>query len=93
MLNINDPGKKRKEQIRRWNALGAGHGNRAGTGIFPGTRQNVKITPDQLIELQKLQDLGWTNKPIRTKLDLSEYIVKMALRGHYNHILPPDLLK
>jgi len=93
MLNIKDPDKKRKEQVRRWNALGAGHGNRAGTGIFPGTRRNQKITPKQLTELKELQDLGWTNKPIQTKLDLSEYIVKMALRGHYDHILPSDQRK
>jgi len=88
MLDIDNPKERRKEQVRRWNALKAGHGNRSGTGIFPGTRRNTKITPDQLLELKKLQEMGWTNKPIRTKLDLSEYIVKMALRGHYNHLLP-----
>jgi len=74
----------------RLKALCAGHGNRSGTGIFPATRQNQKITPDQLIELKRLQKLGWTNKPVRTKLNLSEHIVRMAFRGHYDHILPPD---
>lgn len=72
---------------QRLKALCAGHGNRAGTGIFPGTRRNQKITPDQLIELKELQEKGWTNKPIRTKLDLSEHIVRLGLNGHYDHIL------
>ena len=84
---MNDTQDHKNEQRRRWNALKAGHGNRSGTGIFPGTRRNQKITPDQLIELKELQDLGWKNKAIRTKLDLSEYIVKMGLNGHYDHIL------
>lgn len=87
MLNLTE------EEKRRLSALTSGHGNRSGTGIFSGTRQNQKITPDQLLKLKELQNMGWTNKPIRTKLDLSEYIVKMALRGHYNHILLPDQLK
>jgi len=52
MLDIDDPKEKRKEQVRIWNALGAGHGKRAGTGIFPGTRRNCKITVKQLIELK-----------------------------------------
>lgn len=76
-----------KTEKGRLKALCAGHGNRTGTGIFPATRQNQKITKDQLLELKELQELGWTNKPIRTKLDLSEYIVRMGLNGHYDRIL------
>lgn len=87
MLRLTEAEKKRLK------ALCAGHGNRSGSGIFPGTRQNQKITQDQLIELKELQDLGWNNKAIRTKLDLSEYIVKMGLNGHYDHILHPNQLK
>ena len=71
----------------RLTALNAGHGHRRGTGIFPGSRDNHKITPGQLIEVHKLDEQGWTNKPIRTKVGLSEYIVRMAINGHYNHIL------
>jgi len=93
MLNIDDPVKKRNEQIRRWNALKAGHGNRAGTGIFPSTRNNQKITKDQLLELKELQDQGWKNQAVRNKLKLSEYIVRMAFRGYYDLILFPEQQK
>lgn len=78
------------KEKRRLLALTAGHGNRSGTGIFPGTRRNCKITPDQLIELHKLHDEKWTNVSIQMKLDLSEYIVRLAIDGHYDHILPAD---
>jgi len=82
MLKLTEAEKKRLK------ALCAGHGNRSGTGIFPGTRKNQKITPKQLRELKELKNKGWTNKPIRIKLDLSEYIVRMGMDGHYDHILP-----
>ena len=82
-----------KTEKGRLKALRAGRGNRTGTGIFPATRQNQKITPDQLIELKELQELEWTNISIRNKLKLSEYIVRMGLRGHYDHILPSDQQK
>jgi len=61
MLNIDDTKKKRIEQVRIWNALKAGHGKRAGTGIFPGTRRNCKITAKQLLELKEYHKLGWTS--------------------------------
>jgi len=80
----------KEERRRRWNALKAGHGNRTGTGIFPGTRKNCKITPEQLIDLKEYHELGWTNTSIQMKLNLSEYIVRLALKGQYDHILPPN---
>ena len=76
------------EENRRYMALCAGHGNRSGTGIFPGTRTNQKITVNQLLELKRLHKQGLENKAIQTELNLSEYIVRMALIGHYDHILP-----
>lgn len=75
------------EQTNRLTALNAGHGNRRGSGIFPGTRFAPKITPEQLIEVQRLDKLGWKNKPIRIKVGISEYITRMAVNGHYNYIL------
>ena len=81
MLNLDETGRE------RLNALCAGHGNRAGTGIFPSTRRNCKITVEQLLELKEYHDLGWSNVKIQQKLDLSEYIVRMAIDNHYDHIL------
>jgi len=82
MLKLNETEKE------RLNALRAGHGNRTGTGIFPGTRRNCKITVEQLLELKEYHDLGWSNMKIQQKLDLSEYIVRLAIDNHYDHILP-----
>ena len=82
MLGLDETGRARLD------ALCAGHGKRAGTGIFPGTRRNCKITVEQLLELKEYHDLGWSNVKIQMKLDLSEYIVRLALDGHYDHILP-----
>ena len=82
MLNLDETGRE------RLNALCAGHGNRAGTGIFPSTRRNCKITVKQLLELKKYKKLGWSNIDIQQKLDLSEYIVRLAVKDHYDHILP-----
>lgn len=75
------------EAKRRFKALKAGHGNRGGTGIFPGTRDNQKISPAQLVEVKRLFELKWQKKAIGQKMNLSQYIIKMALRGHYDHIL------
>lgn len=77
-----------QKQANSLTALVAGHGKRSGTGIFIGTRTNLKITDDQLLKLKKLQKQGLGNKAIRTKLGLSEYIVKMAMNKQYDHILP-----
>jgi len=82
-----------KIQNERLQALSAGHRNRGGTGIFPGRRRNQKITIDQLLELKRLKEKGWTNVSIQKKLDLSEHIVRMSLKGHYDHILLPDQRK
>lgn len=79
-----------KEEKRRHIALIAGYGKRSGTGIFPGTRRNCKISVDQLLELKELHDEKWTNISIQIKLKLSEYIVRLAIKGHYDHILPVD---
>ena len=85
---MNDIQDHKDEQRRRWNALRAGHGNRTGTGIFPGTRRNCKITVKQLLKLKEYKKQGWTNVDIQQKLDLSEYIVRLAVDHHYDHILP-----
>lgn len=87
---MNDIQDHKDEQRRRWNALRAGHGNRTGTGIFPSSRRNCKITVKQLLELKEYKKLKWTNVSIQQKLKLSEYIVRLALDGHYDHILPSD---
>lgn len=85
---MNDIQDHKDEQRRRWNALRAGHGNRTGTGIFPSTRRNCKITVKQLLKLKEYKKQGWTNVDIQQKLDLSEYIVRLAVDHHYDHILP-----
>lgn len=87
MLKLDETGRE------RLNALCAGHGNRSGTGIFPGTRRNCKITVKQLLKLKEYKKLKWTKVSIQQKLKLSEYIVKLALEGHYDHILPSDRSK
>lgn len=87
---MNDIQDHKAEQRRRWNDLKAGHGNRTGTGIFPSSRRNCKITVKQLLKLKEYKKLKWTNVSIQQKLKLSEYIVRLALDGHYDHILPSD---
>ena len=82
MLKLDKTGRARLD------ALCAGHGKRTGTGIFPGTRRNCKITVKQLLELKEYKKLGWSNVKIQMKLDLSEYIVRLAVNDHYDHILP-----
>jgi len=74
-------------EAARLEALRAGHGNRKGSGIFPGTLNGPKIIKEDLLEVKRLDSLVWTNKKIREKIGLSEYVVRMAIRGHYDYIL------
>ena len=73
-----------EKQACRLNTLRARCGNRSGEGIFPLRRNRKIITPEQLIEVKKLNNMHWSNTQIRTKLGLSEYVVRMACRGHYD---------
>ena len=82
MLRLTEAEKERHK------ALCAGHGNRTGTGIFPASRTNQKITRKELIEVKRLQKLKWRNIDVQRKTGISEYIVRMAFLGHYDHILP-----
>ena len=77
-----------KTEKGRLKALCAGHGNRTGTGIFPGSRNNQKITKKELIEVKSLQKRKWRNVDVQRETGLSEYIIRMAFQGHYDHILP-----
>ena len=75
------------EENRRYMALCAGHGTRTGTGIFPASSNNQKISQKELIEVKCLLKLQWRNIDVQKKTGLSEYIVRMAFLGHYDHIL------
>lgn len=46
-----------------------------------------KITPEQVIKIKHLHDVGKSVREIVDATKLSRYIVQRAIAGFYNHIL------